>query len=404
MPCPCVLIHGESYGQPRYDFGPTHPLQPVRIDLAVALIAACGLLDRDGVARIAPRAATREELERVHDPSYVAAVQELGAGDHLLRDLGDLAERYGFHHEDNPAFPGMAEAAALVAGGTVAGVEAVMDGRALHAFAPAGGMHHARRARAAGFCIYNDPAVAIAAMRARYGGRVAYVDVDGHHADGVQSIFYDDPDVLVISLHESGLYLYPGTGFIDEQGEGAGLGYTVNMPLQRYTTDAPYLLAFNAVVPPLLRAFDPDLLVTQCGCDVHWHDPLTHLATSMALWSALARTFHGLAHELCGGRWLATGGGGFDIYDVVPRAWTLLFAEMSGAELQDELPPDFLEARRALIARGHEPAPRLSDTFSERLDLPIPLAHHQYVLDVTSRTLGRLRAAAFPLLGVPAGG
>jgi len=397
--CPSALVYGDAYRHAPYDFGASHPLQPARMEMAVALMAACGLLDAPNVSRIEPRPATTVELQAVHDAAYVAAVRELSIGDHLLRDLGDLAAGYGFHHEDNPVFPGMAEAAALVAGSTVAGAEAILDGSVLHAFVPAGGMHHAHRARASGFCIFNDPAVAIAAVRARYGIRVAYVDVDAHHADGMQSTFYNDPNVLTISLHESGLYLFPGEGFIHEQGEGAGFGYNVNMPLQRYTTDAPYLLAFHAVVPPLLRAFKPDLLVTQCGCDSHWLDPLSHLATSTAIWPVLANTFHDLAHELCGGRWLAMGGGGFDPYSVVPRAWTMLFAGMCGMDLPAELPRSFLELRQQHVASLPGPLPGFATTFAETMDLPIPEAHYQYVLDITARTLGRLREAAFPPLG-----
>jgi acetoin utilization protein AcuC len=292
----------------------------------------------------------------------------------------------------------MDEASALVAGGTVVAAEAIMSGRALHAFAPAGGLHHAHRDRAAGFCIYNDPAVAIAVVRNAYGGRVVYVDVDAHHGDGVQELFYDDPNVLTISLHESGRHLFPGTGFIDELGVGPGYGYSVNVPLEPYTTDEPFLRAVDEIVLPLVRAYKPDLIVTQCGCDSHWLDPLTHLATSTRLWPALSRTFHDLAHEVCGGRWLATGGGGYDLYSVVPRAWTLLFAGMIGAELPAHLPAPFIERQHR-----YSKLP-MATTFLDTEPPPVPADRVLAVGEATDKTIRPVRESVFPIHGLRAHG
>jgi acetoin utilization protein AcuC len=393
MADPVALVYGDAYKDAVYDFGSFHPLQPIRVQLAVELMRACGLLDAPGVTRLDPRPATRAELTAVHDPAYVDAVEVLGDSGHIPHELSRLAAAHGFASSDNPVFGGMHEASALVAGGTVLAAEAIMEGRALHAFAPAGGLHHAHHSRAAGFCIYNDPAVAIAAVRARYGARVVYIDVDAHHGDGVQELFYRDPNVLTISIHESGRYLFPGTGFIDELGEGSGFGYSVNVPLEPYTTDAPFLRAVEAVIPPLVRAFKPDLIVTQCGCDSHWLDPLTHLATSTAMGPVLPRLFHELAHDLCGGRWLATGGGGYDLYSVVPRAWTLLFVGMVGADLPESLPTSFLELRRRHSAES------MAVTYADPDDSPVPEEVQQRVLEATDRTVARVRDAVFPLLG-----
>jgi acetoin utilization protein AcuC len=214
-----------------------------------------------------------------------------------------------------------------VAGASLVAAEAIESGAALHAFSPSGGLHHAHRDRASGFCTYNDAAVACRWLKDR-GHRVAYVDVDVHHGDGVEGIFQSDPDVLTISLHESGRYLFPGTGFPQDSGVGPGKGFAANLPFEPYTWDEPWLEGFQKVVPALVRRFKPTVLVTQDGCDTHYLDPLAHLAATTRIWPVIGQTFHELAHELCDGRWLALGGGGYAVQEVVPRAWTLLFAEM----------------------------------------------------------------------------
>ena len=394
MTDPVALVYGDAYKAAPYSFGPSHPMQPIRIELAVELIRACGLLDAANVSRLDPRPATRAELTAIHDPAYVDTVEALGGIGYVMQELAGSAYRHGFRQDDNPIFPDMHRASALVAGGTIVGAEAIMEGRALHAFVPAGGLHHAHYSRAAGFCIYNDPAVAIAAMRARYGIRVAYIDVDAHHGDGVQELFYSDPNVLTISMHESGRYLFPGTGFVEELGEGAGRGYSVNVPLEPYTTDTPFLRAVEEVIPPAVRAFGPDLIVTQCGCDSHCLDPITHLATSTAIWPILAQQFHDLAHEVCGGRWLATGGGGYDLYSVVPRAWTMLFAGMAGVALPPDLPHSFLELRRRYATNP------MATSFLDDELFTLEPDREAAIEAATERTIERVRQMVFPLLGV----
>lgn len=319
-----------------YDHGPQHPLRPVRVMLTRELILAYGLVDEQRVHEIPARVATDEELGLVHTATYLDAVKRAGAG-----EPGDW-QRFGFGPGDNPIFPDMHDASARVAGASLAAAESIVSARADHAFNPAGGLHHAMPERASGFCVYDDPAIAIAWMLDNGVERVAYVDVDVHHGDGPQAIFYEDPRVLTISLHESGDFLFPGTGFVDERGAGEAEGTKVNVPLPPYTSDDSWLDAFGDVVPPLVRDFRPDVLVTQLGCDTHHTDPLAHLSLSTRAYRETAKALHELAHEAAGGRWLATGGGGYQWARVVPRAWTIYFAEMAGRDIPDELPDSWL--------------------------------------------------------------
>jgi acetoin utilization protein AcuC len=299
-----------------YDFGPTHPLHPVRLELTMDLAARAGVLDAPGVEVRTARMASDDLLELVHDRSYVGAVRAAPRG---------LVEgAVGLGTPDNPTFPRMHEAAALITGATLAAAEAVWSGGYRHAVAPAGGLHHALRASASGFCVYNDPAVAIAWLLAHGAARVAYVDVDVHHGDGVQAAFYDDPRVLTISLHQSGRTLFPGTGFPAESGAGDAEGSAVNVALPPLTGDAGWLRAFSGVVPALLRAFAPEIMITQHGCDTHRLDPLASLMLTVDGQRASYVALHELAHEVCGGRWVACGGGGYALASVVPRAWTHL--------------------------------------------------------------------------------
>ena len=316
-----------------YDFGPQHPLKPIRVKLTVELMRAYGLLDAPNVDVLKPRFASREELELVHTPRYIEAVEMISAtATEPFRTYG-----WGIGIGDNPAFRGMHEASAHVVGASLVAAEAVAEGRAEHAFNPAGGLHHAMPDRASGFCIYDDPAIAIRALIDR-GERVVYIDVDVHHGDGPQFIFYDEPKVMTISLHESGEYLFPGTGFPDEVGERDAEGTKVNVALPPLTDDPAYRAAFERIVPPLVESFKPTILVSQLGCDTHATDPLAHLALVTGTYRWLAKTLHELAHSVTGGRWLALGGGGYQIYTVVPRAWTIYLAEIAGVEIDDEVP------------------------------------------------------------------
>ena len=309
-----------------YDFGPGHPLAPVRVELTMELARAFGVLTAAQVGVAAPSPATDAELELVHDPGYIAVVRR--AGGPAGPDPSVL--RFGLGTQDDPVFPGMHEASALVVGATLAAARAMWSGSAQHAANIAGGLHHAMAGHASGFCVYNDPAIAIAWLLKQGAERFGYVDIDVHHGDGVQAAFYNDPRVLTISLHEHPATLFPGTGRPAESGGPDAEGSAVNVALPPGTRDAGWLRAFHAVVPPLLRSFQPQLLVSQHGCDTHWLDPLANLQLTIDAQRAAHAAIHRLAHEITDGRWLLTGGGGYELVQVVPRTWTHLLAEAAG--------------------------------------------------------------------------
>ncbi|HEU5317772.1 MAG TPA: acetoin utilization protein AcuC [Chloroflexota bacterium] len=328
----------------RYDFGPRHPLNPRRYDASLDLLRRAGLLhDSDTVC---PPPATVAELELVHTAQYVEALARLSDWAPLTEaPLEAEARRYGLGVGDNPVFPGAHEAAALVVGGSVHVARTLCtpgaSGEVRHFFHPMGGLHHGMPARASGFCLYNDPAVAIAAVVQERQARVLYIDLDVHHGDGVQQTFEDDPRVMTVSFHESGAHLFPGTGDVLELGRGAGRGTAVNVPLAPGTDDESYVAALEAVLPPLAEGFRPDVIMSQHGCDTHVWDPLADLQLTTRALEHAARLVHRLAHELCDGRWLAWGGGGYDLYRVVPRHWALLWAEMAGRAVPMRLPDDW---------------------------------------------------------------
>ena len=316
-----------------------HPMRPARLRHTHDLLAAYGAFEDERAMLVTPRPATVEELTTFHTEEYVEAVRRLSAGE----EDAEAAERHGFSADgDNPVYAGMFEAALLSTGASVQAAELIADGAAQAAFAPAGGLHHAMRGWASGFCIFNDPVVAINALRKR-GLRVAYVDIDAHHGDGVQAAFYRDADVLTISVHEGGRWLFPGTGAASETGVGDGEGCAVNLPLFPYTGDDVYLEAFDQVVPPLLEAFAPDVLATQLGADAYASDPLTHLSLSAQGYAAVVERL-----GATGLPWLAFGGGGYDL-DAVPRCWALAYGAMLEREWMDELPAGadaFLQSTR----------------------------------------------------------
>jgi acetoin utilization protein AcuC len=349
----CTLHVAWDESMAGYDFGPSHPLAPVRVELTMALARDLGVLGADGVSVHRPAPATDAELELVHDPGYIAAVRRAGSSGGRP-DAAAL--RFGMDTPDNPVFPGMHEASALVAGATLAAARAVWTGSAWHGVSIAGGLHHAMRAAASGFCIYNDPAIAITWLLGQGAERIAYVDIDVHHGDGVQAAFWNDPRVLTISLHEHPATLFPGTGLPSETGGPAAPGLAVNVALPAGTRDAGWLRAFHAVVPPLVRAFRPQILVSQHGCDTHWLDPLANLELTVDGQRAAHAAIHRLAHETAGGRWLLTGGGGYELLRVVPRTWAHLLAEAAGQPVDPAAPtPESWQRYAAGRARGRVP-------------------------------------------------
>jgi acetoin utilization deacetylase AcuC-like enzyme/GNAT superfamily N-acetyltransferase len=324
-----------------YDFGPDRPFQAGRLAAGLSLLRAAKVLDEDDLLAFAP--AADADLELIHDRDYLEALARFSAAGPAPPDPVE-AVRFGLVGDNRP-FPGMDEAARLVAGATMAAVDAVAAGDLAHVFAPVAGLHHAQRRRAVGFCLVNDVAVAIARCTRAWPLRILYVDLDAHHGDGVQAAFYDDPRVCTVSLHETGRYLFPGSGEVHELGRPPGRGRSVNVPLEPRTGDDGFLAAFDAVVEPLAAAFRPDLLVTQNGCDGHTDDPLSDLTLSLRGFRELARRLHRLAHRHCQGRWVATGGGGYDLDRVVPRAWALLWSELSGRRLPARVPSAWLAGR-----------------------------------------------------------
>jgi acetoin utilization protein AcuC len=374
----------------QYDFGPGHPMAPVRVALTMSLARQLGVLSAPSVALLSPSPATDGELAMVHDDDYIDAVRQAG------RSLRPNV-RFGLGTPDDPVFEGMHEASALVAGATLGAARVMWSGHAAHAASISGGLHHAMRRCASGFCVYNDPAVAIKWLLAAGAERVAYVDTDVHHGDGVQAAFYDDPRVLTISLHEHPAALFPGTGLPTETGTGAGVGYAVNVALPAGTGDAGWLRAFDAVVPPLLRAFKPTVLVSQHGCDSHRLDPLAHLELSVDGQRLAQVMLHDLAHELCEGRWLLTGGGGYALVQVVPRTWTHLLAVAAGAPVDPLMatPANWREEARHMTG---ETAPEsMTDDAPARY---VPFSSGIDPDDPVDRAIMRTRNAVFAAHGL----
>ncbi|MFD8212071.1 acetoin utilization protein AcuC [Streptomyces sp. NPDC059695] len=375
----------------QYDFGSEHPMDPVRLALTMSLVRAYGL-DR-AVDVVAAKPAGDSTLRLVHREDYVAAVRAASA------DPRHADQAYGLGTVDDPAFAGMHEVSALIAGQSVGAAEAVWRGEAAHAVNFAGGLHHAMPGAASGFCIYNDASLAIARLLELGAERVAYVDVDVHHGDGVQAAFWEDPRVLTVSLHEHPRTLFPQTGWPEETGAaGAGEGGAVNVALPAGTGDAGWLRAFHAVVPELLADFRPQVLVTQHGADTHFEDPLAHLAVSLDAQRAVQEACHELAHEHAEGRWLALGGGGYAVVDVVPRSWTHLVGIAAHAPVDPEsvIPASW---RDEAYARTRQPGPaRMTDgrwpvgfrDWSEGYD----------PADRLDQAVLATRKAAFPLRGL----
>jgi acetoin utilization protein AcuC len=325
-----ALVHSDEWT--RFDYGAEHPLRMERLGLTWRLMEAYGLTTCPGAVVRAPEAAGEQELQRFHSEDYLNVLKAANAG----TAPAAVTCRYGLGPGDNPVFPGLWEAAQLAAGGSLMAARLVASGEVQRAFHFAGGLHHAMPDRASGFCYVNDAVLAILSLRAQ-GLRVAYVDIDAHHGDGVQAAFYADRDVLTISTHERGDRLFPGTGFVEEIGTGEGRGFAVNLPLDVLTDSSVYLPAFEAVVPPLLQAFRPDVVVIQLGIDSHRTDPLTHLALDVQGFARAVARLVELSPRL-----VALGGGGYDIGNVA-RAWTAAWAAMNGIELPAEIPAPYQE-------------------------------------------------------------
>jgi len=363
----------------QYQLSPEHPLRPIRLRYMHELMKASGVLDLNNVDSPAPRIATRKEIETSHDPEYVSIVEAISNGA-IAPGMGE----FGLGTSDNPVRRGMYDTTALCIGSTLTASELVTSGKAVVAFAPAGGVHHHAMPRnAAGFGVFNDAVIAMKAM-VKAGLRVAYIDIDCHHGDGVQMGHYGSDQVLTISIHESGQWLFPGTGYVQEIGVGDGIGYSVNIPLAPYTQDDDWHAMFDKVIPPLVRAFKPDVLFTQLGIDTHFRDPLTHLSLTTQGFNLAVKKLGLLAVDI--GKWVAVGGGGYDL-SAVARSWTMALATMANYDLPDEAPKSFT----------------LLSNLTNFADVPPAPNEEPYLNDIqnfNSGTLDEIRSMIFPKFGL----
>jgi acetoin utilization protein AcuC len=377
-----VFIFSED--QLKYKFNSHHPFNQLRLQITLDLLKQLNAIRDHEI--ITPRKATDEELQLIHDPNYIHAVKLAGLG----QLPPEKAENYGLGTEDTPIFPNMHEASSFLVGGTLTAVDYVMTGKAKHALNLGGGLHHGFKGKASGFCIYNDSSVAIKYLQEKYHARVLYVDTDAHHGDGVQWSFYDEPDVCTLSIHETGRYLFPGTGNINERGQGKGYGYSFNIPVDAFTEDESWLEAYTTSLNEVAAYFKPDVIVTQNGADAHYLDPLTHLSASMKIYREIPKLAHKIAHQYCGGRWIAVGGGGYDIWRVVPRAWSLLWLEMTNKSglAVGELPDEWIQTwqRKA-------PAP-LPDQWEDPNDLYPPIPRKAEITEKNAQTVEK---ALYPI-------
>ncbi|MBU8905212.1 acetoin utilization protein AcuC [Desertibacillus haloalkaliphilus] len=366
-----------SQDQLSYKFNDDHPFNHLRLNLTYDLLQDLHALQESQI--VAPRIASDNEIALIHDKQFIEAVKAAGKG----RLSPGIAANYGLGTEDTPMFANMHEAAALLVGGTLTAVDQVMEKKAQHAINLGGGLHHGFRGRASGFCIYNDSSIAIEYMRKKYDARVLYIDTDAHHGDGVQWAFYDDPNVCTLSIHETGRYLFPGTGHVNEKGSGKGFGFSINIPVDAFTEDESFLEVYKTSVREVIEFFKPDVLLTQNGVDSHYYDPLTHLSATIDIYKEIPKLAHELAHEYCDGRWIAVGGGGYDMWRVVPRAWAMIWLEMINKRelVTGDLPLSWVDYWQK------EAPVQLPTTWSDPDNLYPPIPRKQEITEKNYKTL-----------------
>jgi len=361
----------------KYDYGRGHPLKPFRLKLAYELINAYGLPSLPDVCVVEAKPAEEEDLLLYHTRDYIDVLKAANGGLEI-----PWKGSYGLGFGDNPIFEGVFEWSRLVTGASLQAAELVDSGEVTIAFNISGGLHHARASRASGFCYVNDPVIVISSLLKK-GRRVAYIDIDAHHGDGVQDAFYRTDQVLTISLHESGHRLFPGTGFESEIGEGKGKGYSVNIPMPPSSDDELFVYAFNEIVPSLIEKFRPDIVVSQLGVDSFRSDPLAHLNYTTNGFCKVLRDIKDFSPK-----WIALGGGGYEITNVA-KAWTLAWAIMNNVDLPDELPAAFLEQ---YPLEGFRSRKLRDDKYKEEG------ATKEIIRDEVGRVTARIREQVFPLI------
>lgn len=358
-----------------YDLGSQHPLKPVRLRMTYELLNSYGMFGNPDGTLVTPIPATEDQILRAHDAEYVDAVRQISSGMSVQNP-----ERFGFGYGDNPPFNGMYEASMLYTGASITAAELVASGEASIAFNISGGLHHALRNRASGFCVFNDPVAAINKLLSKFS-HITYIDIDAHHGDGVQYAFQNRSDVLTISIHESGQWLFPGTGFAKDIGTGEGRGYSVNLPVAPFTDDETWLQVFSEIIPPLVQAFSPDVIVAQLGADGHFDDPLTHLSLTTQGWLKAVRTILDFGKPV-----IALGGGGYDL-SAVTRMWTLAYAAMLQVDLPDKVPGEFLN--KYGIRRLLDAVPPVVTQSQKRM-----------AREVADETIRTVRELVFPIHGI----
>ena len=378
----CVFVYEPSLAE--YQLSDSHPFKPLRLELTKSLLEHCGLLRPEDIEQ--PTPLPEGLLEQVHSPDYLEVVKAVSAGEEHPH-----AYASGLGTPDNPIFPAMHQAVSQVCAATTYALDCVASGRYKRALNLSGGLHHALYDKASGFCVYNDLVVAIQAVKERYGLRVLYLDIDAHHGDGVQWLLYEDDQVMKVSMHESGRYLFPGTGHTYEVGRNQGRGLSVNVPLEPFTEDASYLECFEAVVPAAIEAFRPDIILLQAGADMHRYDPLADLALSTRAQAQSYLRVSELADKHCQGRLVATGGGGYDAYRTAPRSWTQLWAALSRQAMPEHIPNAWREQWQA-----HSPDP-LPKMFYDAANAWPEIPRREEISRHNRSVLKRLRNTLAPL-------
>ena len=372
-----AFVYSDEFA--KFDYGPAHPLKTFRLKLTYELIKAYGLLSLPNTQCVEAVMAEEEDILSFHDRDYIAILKASGSGITL-----PCEGFYGLGPGDNPVFEGLFDWSRLVTGASLQAAGMVDRGEADIAFNISGGLHHAMAGRASGFCYVNDPVIAIMSLLKK-GRRIAYVDIDAHHGDGVQEAFYRTDRVLTMSMHETGKMLFPGTGFEDEIGEDDGKGYCVNIPMPLYSDDELFVYAFTEVVPPLIRRFRPDAVVSQLGVDSFRTDPLAHLDYTTNGFCEVVKRIKEFSPK-----WVALGGGGYDIATVA-KAWTLAWAIMNNTEIPDELPEDFLAAHSQ---EGFGSGKIRDDQYREEG------ANKEKRREEVKKVVGLIQKNVFPLIGI----